>query len=649
MRRSLIKIILASTLIFVGFLALYSFMEDDNAFFLFQPTPEEQRPINLGKPVYYVPDPQPPSNFIPNGTLGSIDNVDEKQVLEALNKLLGISYDENYIRELTKGKGAKNQIDWLYKWFPLTIALYCKYNILPATQLFQSGLESGWGTNSNSKCWQVDNNPTGMSILDPNSTHWGMPGMTVSRGTARPASEGGWYQHFNSGVDGFTASAYHQANDSLYKSMVDMDDTIEQLNVLKKSGWVAAGWTYDTILSEFRRMNGEAFNEVGRKIKSYIIANSSNGSNAVWEPDNLAGQPGNEWLEKYNVNIKDLNPKRMAFLSSAVKQEGLPYVWGGDGEVLTDSGYNKLISQWGTSHYPYPKSHYVGKRAFDCSSLVQWCAKEALGISLPRTTDTQESSSLLERVDYAEVKPGDLGFRKSGGHVVIFVSKGTGTNGKDTVFHASNKKDGVKFGTNWDDCNWYRIKGIDNWAPTTSANDSSSVVGIGGNNPASGKPIGSEVQIDGRKFKVIARGMIEPQALPLSPFSQTYGTFNGKIYHAGDDIACPEGTPIYAPVSGTVTFSQGIYRNGKLASYGNCVKIKSDDGKYLVILAHNSKLVAKAGDKVKQGQLVAYSGTTGNSSGPHCHFEVREISSGLPVDPQKLGGPKYNRYQLGWG
>lgn len=648
MRRSLLKIGLIFALIFIGFLALYSFMEDDSAFYLFQPTPEEQRSINLGKPVYYVPDPKPPSaSLIPNGTLGSIDNVDEKQVLEALNKLLGISYNEDYIRQLTKGKGAQNQIDWLYKWFPLSIALYCKYNILPATQLFQSGLESGWGTNSNSKCWQVDNNPTGMSILSADSTHWAVPGMTVSRGTARPAAEGGWYQHFNSGVDGFTASAYHQANDKLYKSMVDMDDTIEQLNVLKKSGWVAAGWTYDTILSEFQRMNGEAFNEVGRKIKSYIIANASTGSNAVWAPDNLAGQPGNEWLNKYSVNIKDLNPNRMSFLSIAVKQEGLPYVWGGDGEVLTETGYSKLIAQWGISHYPYPKSDYIGKRAFDCSSLVQWSAKQALGISLPRTTDTQESSSLLEPIDYADVKPGDLGFRKGGGHVAIFISKGTGDNGKDTIFHASNKKDGIKFGTNWDDCNWYRVKGIDNWTPSPTTDSTSNVVG--NSNPASGKSSGSEIDIDGKQFKVVARGMIEPQALPLSDFTQTYGTFNGKIYHAGDDIGCPEGTPLYAPIGGTVTFAQGIYRDGKLASYGNCVKIKSDDGKYLVILGHCSKLVVKAGETVTQGQLVAYSGSTGNSSGPHCHFEVREISSGLPVDPQKLGGPKYNRHQLGWG
>lgn len=648
MRKSILKIVLVFILIFVSFLVLYSFMEDDSAFYLFQPTSEEQRSINLGRPTYYVPDPKPQSvGLIPNGILGSIDNVDEKQVLEALNKLLGISYNEDYIRQLTKGKGAQNQINWLYKWFPLTIALYCKYNILPATQLFQSGLESGWGTNPNSKCWQVDNNPTGMSILDANSTHWAVPGMTVSRGTARPANEGGWYQHFNSGVDGFTASAYHQANDTLYKSMVNMDDTIEQLNVLKKAEWVVAGWTYDTILSEFKRMNGEAFNEVGRKIKSYMISNASTGSNAVWQPDNLAGQPGNEWLNKYDVNIKDLNPNRMALLSVAVKQEGLPYVWGGDGEVLTDNGYNKLVAQWGISHYPYPKANYIGKRAFDCSSLVQWSVKQSLGLSLPRTTDTQESSSLLEPIDYAEVKPGDIGFRKSGGHVVFFISKGTGTNGKDTIFNASNKKDGIKFGTNFDNCNWYRIKGIDNWTPTPTTDSVSNVVGA--INPAVGKPSGSTIEIDGKQFKVVARGMIEPQALPMSPFTQTYGTFNGRIYHAGDDIGCPSGTPLYAPISGTVTFAQGIYRNGKLASYGNCVKIKSEDGKYLVILAHNSKLEVKAGQQVKQGQLVAYSGSTGNSSGPHCHFEVREISSGLPVDPQKLGGPKYNRHQLGWG
>ena len=103
------------------------------------------------------------------------------------------------------------------------------------------------------------------------------------------------------------------------------------------------------------------------------------------------------------------------------------------------------------------------------------------------------------------------------------------------------------------------------------------------------------------------------------------GTFNGNDYpaypsggyHAGRDIACPIGTPVYAAASGTV-----IHINDQAATYGNHIMIAHGDEVY-TLYAHCSELLVSVGDTVSQGQLIALSGNTGNSTGPHLHFEVR--------------------------
>ena len=82
------------------------------------------------------------------------------------------------------------------------------------------------------------------------------------------------------------------------------------------------------------------------------------------------------------------------------------------------------------------------------------------------------------------------------------------------------------------------------------------------------------------------------------------------------DIAVDSGTPIHAADSGTVVYS------GWLGGYGNCIMI--DHGGGLVTLyAHNSALNVGEGQYVSKGTVVAYAGSTGYSTGPHCHFEVR--------------------------
>lgn len=97
---------------------------------------------------------------------------------------------------------------------------------------------------------------------------------------------------------------------------------------------------------------------------------------------------------------------------------------------------------------------------------------------------------------------------------------------------------------------------------------------------------------------------------------RTHPIFGTTKYHSGMDIAVDTGTPIHAADSGTIVYS------GWLGGYGNCVMI--DHGGGLVSLyAHNSELNVSEGQYVTKGTVVAYAGSTGYSTGPHCHFEVR--------------------------
>lgn len=102
--------------------------------------------------------------------------------------------------------------------------------------------------------------------------------------------------------------------------------------------------------------------------------------------------------------------------------------------------------------------------------------------------------------------------------------------------------------------------------------------------------------------------------------TQTYAWNGSKNGHSGIDIAARHGTPVYAALSGTVKAA-----GWNVYGYGNLVTIRGVDGRDYYY-AHNASLTVRAGQRVRQGQQIARVGSTGRSSGPHLHFEIRSRS-----------------------
>ncbi|MFN5346804.1 MAG: peptidoglycan DD-metalloendopeptidase family protein, partial [Bacteroidota bacterium] len=95
--------------------------------------------------------------------------------------------------------------------------------------------------------------------------------------------------------------------------------------------------------------------------------------------------------------------------------------------------------------------------------------------------------------------------------------------------------------------------------------------------------------------------------------------------HTGIDFAAPTGTPIYSTGNGVVSQTEF---NGR--GYGNNVVINHGYG-YQTLYGHMTKFVVRPGQKVQRGDLIGYVGSTGSSTGPHCHYEV--IKDGNKIDP----------------
>ncbi len=102
-----------------------------------------------------------------------------------------------------------------------------------------------------------------------------------------------------------------------------------------------------------------------------------------------------------------------------------------------------------------------------------------------------------------------------------------------------------------------------------------------------------------------------------------------QVYHSGYDIAVALGTPVHPTQVGTVFFA------GPFHGYGNLVAIDHGNG-YLTYYGHNSEILVKPGDKVDTDSVIALSGSTGRSTGPHLHYEMRYIPSLAGRPPAQL-------------
>ncbi len=111
-----------------------------------------------------------------------------------------------------------------------------------------------------------------------------------------------------------------------------------------------------------------------------------------------------------------------------------------------------------------------------------------------------------------------------------------------------------------------------------------------------------------------------------------YGRFGskGREAHDGIDLAAPLGTLVKAAASGRVLFS------GEQRAYGKLVILDHGEG-LVTMYAHNNQLRATPNEIIRRGQVIATVGKSGQTNGPHLHFEVRK--NGIPVDPVGLLGP----------
>lgn len=106
--------------------------------------------------------------------------------------------------------------------------------------------------------------------------------------------------------------------------------------------------------------------------------------------------------------------------------------------------------------------------------------------------------------------------------------------------------------------------------------------------------------------------------------SSPWESESGNEMHPGLDIANSMDTPIVATADGVVV------QSGWAGGYGNLVQIDHGNG-MASLYGHNARLAVNVGDKVKKGQVISYMGSTGRSTGPHVHYEIRV--NGSPVDP----------------
>lgn len=145
-------------------------------------------------------------------------------------------------------------------------------------------------------------------------------------------------------------------------------------------------------------------------------------------------------------------------------------------------------------------------------------------------------------------------------------------------------------------------------------------------------PCGSVTRVERSLF--LGSGFMHPLSPPRgvrvsSGFGTRRNPFNWRTteFHAGIDIACPHGSEVLAARDGKVVFA------GYEGGYGRLVVVEHEHG-YRSYYGHLNRALVKPGARVKRGDVIARSGNTGRTTGPHLHFEVRR--GGTPVHPGVL-------------
>jgi murein DD-endopeptidase MepM/ murein hydrolase activator NlpD len=126
------------------------------------------------------------------------------------------------------------------------------------------------------------------------------------------------------------------------------------------------------------------------------------------------------------------------------------------------------------------------------------------------------------------------------------------------------------------------------------------------------------------RTSIPSRNPLQSAALTSGFGMRTHPVLGGRRGHKGIDLASPIGTPIYAPADATVS------RADWFSSYGLYVSLEHG-GEIQTRYGHMSRLNVAAGQQVKKGDIIGYVGSTGRSTGPHLHYEVR--IAGRAVNP----------------
>ena len=191
------------------------------------------------------------------------------------------------------------------------------------------------------------------------------------------------------------------------------------------------------------------------------------------------------------------------------------------------------------------------------------------------------------------------------------------------VVYEEKYKEKVKY---IDNDSWYTTKKEERQKPKDGVRQVTALVSYQDGKETARKVIGKTV-VKKAVPKIVERGTKEPPTYiyPISGgrFSSGFGGRWGR-QHKGIDLSTPIGTPVSAAREGTVSYS------GTMNGYGYIVIIDHPDGSS-TRYGHLSKCIAKVGQHVEQGDLIALSGNTGRSTGPHVHFEIR--IGGVAVNP----------------